>query len=213
MPEPIRVLVVDDHPVVTSGLAAILFVAKDLKLVGMAASAEEALVLCANTSPDVVLMDLVMPGMDGVAAIRAIRLRCPQTQVIALTSFREMELVQAALRAGAIGYLLKTATAAELIEAIRNAHKGQITLSPEVTHSFIQSITNPEIAPELTARECDVLALVTRGQTNQQIALELQISLSTVQFHLSNIFSKLDVSSRVEAAVLAERYHLCDPAG
>ena len=213
MVEPIRVLVVDDHPVVISGLAAMLFATDGLDLVGTASSAEEAIVFCDQNPPDVILMDLIMPGTNGVDAIQVIRVRHPQTHIIALTSFRESDLVQAALKAGAIGYMLKNATAAELAEAIRAAHQGQTTLSAEVTQVLIQSTINPVCKPDLTEREIDVLALVTQGLTNNHIAEELDISLSTVQFHISNIFSKLGVSSRVEAAVLAERLNLLSQTG
>jgi NarL family two-component system response regulator LiaR len=213
MTDPIRVLVVDDHPVVTGGLAAMLFATEGLELAGTARSAEEAIVLCNQTSPDVVLMDLVMPGTDGIVAIETIRQRCPQTHVIALTSFRESDLVQAALKAGAIGYLLKNATAAELVAAIRAACEGQSTLSPEVTQVLVQSTVNPPQKPDLTKRELDVLALIIQGLTNNQIADKLNISLSTVQFHVGNILSKLGVSSRVQAAVLAERYNLLSQTG
>ena len=213
MTEPIRVLVVDDHPVVTSGLAAMLFATDGLELAGRAASAEDAIVLCEQNLPDVVLMDLVMPGVDGIAAIKIIRARCPKTRIIALTSFRESDLVQGALNAGATSYLLKNATAAELVEAIRAAHKGRSTLSPEVTQVLVQSTIDPLQKSDFTAREIDVLTLITQGLTNNQIAEKLNISLSTVQFHVRNILSKLGVSSRVEAAVLAERYNLLSQTG
>jgi NarL family two-component system response regulator LiaR len=213
MTELIRVLVVDDHPVVTSGLAAMLFAMDGLELAGQAASAEEAIALCDQNPPDVVLMDLVMPGMDGIVAIKTIQACCPQTRIIVLTSFRESDLVKGALNAGAIGYLLKNATAAELAAAILAAHKGESTLSPEVSQALVQSPVNPAPEPHLTNREVDVLALVSQGLTNNQIAGALDISLSTVQFHIGNILSKLGVSSRVEAAVLAERYNLLNQTG
>ena len=213
MADSIRVLVVDDHPVVTRGLGAMLFATEGLDLVGTAESAEEAIQFCDQNRPDVILMDMVMPGMNGVEAIQTILARHPQTRIIALTSFRESDLVQAALKAGATGYMLKNATAAELVAAIRAAHQGQTTLSAEVTQVLVQSTVNPPCKPDLTEREIDVLALVTQGLTNNQIAEELDISLSTVQFHISNIFSKLGVSSRVEAAVLAERLNLLSQTG
>lgn len=213
MTESIRILVVDDHPVVTSGLAAMLFVTGGLELAGTAGNAEEAILFCDQDAPDVVLMDLVMPGTDGVSAIQAILARHPQTRIVALSSFRESDLIQAALKAGAIGYLLKNATAAELVMAIRAAHHGQVTLSPEVTQVLVQSTVNPTTKPDLTEREIEVLTLVSQGLTNNQIAETLDISLSTVQFHISNILSKLGVSSRVEAAVLAERLNLLSQTG
>ena len=213
MADSILILVVDDHPVVTSGLGAMLFAEEGLELAGTAESAEEAISFCDQNAPDVILMDLIMPGMNGVEAIQTIVARHPQTRIIALTSFRESDLVQAALKAGAIGYMLKNATAAELVEAIRAAHQGQTTLSAEVTQVLVQSTVNPPCKPDLTEREIDVLALVTQGLTNNQIAELLDISLSTVQFHISNILSKLGVSSRVEAAVLAERLNLLSKTG
>jgi NarL family two-component system response regulator LiaR len=213
MTDSIRVLVVDDHPVVTSGLAAMLYVTDGLELAGTAESGESAIMFCDQDPPDVILMDLVMPGTNGVNAIQTIRARHPQTRIIALTSFRESDLVQAALKAGAIGYMLKNATAAELVLAIKAANRGETTLSSEVTQVLVESAVNPPCKPDLTKREIEVLALVTQGLTNNQIAEELSVSLSTVQFHISNVLSKLGVSSRVEAAVLAERLNLLSQTG
>jgi two-component system, NarL family, response regulator LiaR len=208
---PIRVLLVDDHTMVRRGLATFLKVHDDLQPAGEAASGEEAIALCGRLEPDVVLMDLVMPEMDGVEATRAIRRQFPAIQVIALTSFNEEGLVQRALQAGAIGYLLKDVSANELAQAIRAAHAGRGTLAPQVAQSLIQAGNRPA-APghDLTARERDVLALMVEGLNNNEIAEKLFVSPSTIKSHVSHILAKLEVTGRTEAVALAVRLHLVD---
>jgi two-component system, NarL family, response regulator LiaR len=208
-PNRIRVLVVDDHAVVRSGLAAFLEAFDDLELAGTAGSGQDAVRMYETVRPDVVLIDLVMPDMDGAAVTRTIRQRCPQIQVIALTSFRDEELVQAVLQAGAIGYLLKSVSADELAAAIRAAHAGRPTLAPEVARTLIHVATHPP-APghDLTPRERDVLALMVSGLNNTEIAERLVVSRSTVKFFVSSILAKLGVASRVEAVAIAIQRHL-----
>lgn len=207
--KPIRVMIVDDHAVVRSGLAAFLLAFDDLELVGEADSGEEAVRLCAQVQPDVVLMDLVMPKMDGATATRAIRERCPEVQVIALTSFKEEELVQGVLQAGAISYLLKNVSADELVGAIRAAHAGRSTLAPEAAQALIHAATHsPSPGHDLTPREREVLALMVEGLNNPEIAQRLVVSQSTVKFHVSSILSKLNATSRTEAVALAVQHHL-----
>ncbi|MBE2233651.1 MAG: response regulator transcription factor [Anaerolinea sp.] len=208
----IRVLLVDDHAVVRSGLGAFLLAYDDLELAGEASSGERAVALCQQVQPDVVLMDLMMPGMDGVAATKLIRETCPAVQVVALTSFKEKELVEGALRAGAIGYLLKDVSADELARAIRAAAAGKATLASEAAQVLIQSTRAPADKPgfDLTAREREVLALMAAGLNNQQIAERLVVSVSTAKFHVSSILSKLNAASRTEAVSIALHHHLVE---
>ena len=205
----IRVLLVDDHAVVRSGLGAVLMVNDDLTLVGEANNGEEAIRMCERLQPDVVLMDLMMPVMDGVAATKIIRERWPNTNVVALTSFKEKDLVEGALKAGAISYLLKTVTAEELASAIRSAKAGQSRLSPEATQVLVQKIKEPRpVDYELTDREKEILVLMVEGLPNIEIANRLVVSQSTVKFHVSNVLSKLGVASRTEAVALALKHNL-----
>ncbi len=203
---PIRVMLVDDHTMVRRGLAAFLKVFDDLQLAGEAESGAAAIQLCAEVMPDVVLMDMVMPDMDGAAATLAIRRQFPQVQVIALTSFKEGDLVKNALEAGAIGYLLKDVSADELARAIRAAHAGRATLSPEAAQALVETANQPPApGPDLTERELEVLTLMVEGLNNTQIAGRLTVSPSTIKSHVSNILSKLGVTSRTEAVTLALR--------
>jgi NarL family two-component system response regulator LiaR len=200
----IRILLVDDHAVVRSGLSKFLLVNKDLEMVGEAADGAEAVTMVSIHKPDVVLMDLMMPGMDGITATREIHQKFPQVKVIALTSFSEQNMVQGALQAGAAGYLQKNVTAVELGNAIRSAYAGRMTLSSEAAQALANSVIQPQIVGNaITERERDVLRCLVDGLNNNEIAEKLVVSLGTVKFHVSNIFQKLGVDSRVEAVKLA----------
>jgi NarL family two-component system response regulator LiaR len=199
----IRVMIVDDHAVVRSGLGAFFTVFPDLELIGEAENGEEALVRCGLLKPDVILMDLIMPGTDGVVATHQIKEKYPNVKVIALTSFQEDELIQGALRAGAIGYLMKNISARELAAAIRSAYAGKMTLSPEAAQVLVQGKLQAKDFEELTDRELEVLKLMVDGLNNAEIAERLVVSISTVKYHISNILSKLGVENRVSAVTTA----------
>jgi NarL family two-component system response regulator LiaR len=207
--KPIRVMLVDDHMMVRRGLATFMKVFDDLQLAGEAESGEAAIQLCAQVMPDVILMDMVLPVMDGATATRAIRQQFPQVQVIALTSFKEGELIKNALEAGAIGYLLKDVSADDLVRAIRAAHAGRATLSPDAAQALVETTSQPP-APglDLTEREREVLTLMIEGLNNTQIAGRLTVSPSTIKSHVSNILAKLGVASRTEAVTLALRNNI-----
>jgi NarL family two-component system response regulator LiaR len=209
--EGIRVVAVDDHEVVRSGLRFSLMAFDDIELVGEARTGEEVLQVCAEVQPDVVLMDLRMPGMGGVEATKALLLEHPEVKVIALTSFQEGTRVQGALQAGAIGYLLKDVGAGELARAIRAAHAGQTTLSPEAAKALSEAaVAGSGVGHDLTKREVDVLALLVEGLSNAEIGQQLSISHHTARFHVSTILSKLNAANRAEAAALAIKHHLLD---
>jgi len=205
----IRVMVVDDHSMVRRGLVAYLEEETDLELVGEASDGEEAVQLCDQLRPDIILMDLIMPELGGADATRSIRKRCPQVQVIALTSFQDKELVQEALQAGAISYLLKNISGKDLVEAIRAAYAGRATLAPEAVEALVQpTAPRSTLGHDLTPRERDVLALLVEGLTNMEIADQLGVSRSTVKVHVSNILSKLNVPSRGGAISIAIKNQL-----
>jgi NarL family two-component system response regulator LiaR len=208
---PVRVLIVDDQPVVRSGLAAFLSVFEDLELVGEASDGAKAVGLCARLQPHVVLMDLIMPNMDGAEATRSIRKHFPGIQVLVLTSFKDDELVQRALEAGAIGYLLKNISADELANAVRAATIGRPSFSPEATEVLIRKATHNaanELGHDLTEREREVLALIVEGLNNNDIAERMVVSRSTVKFHVSNVLSKLQAANRMEAIAIALKHKI-----
>jgi NarL family two-component system response regulator LiaR len=200
----IKVMVVDDHDVVREGISGFLNAFDDLELVGEARDGQEAVVLCAKTQPDVILMDIVMPVMDGIEATEVIREKYPNVKVVILTSFNDEDSVVQGLQAGAISYLLKNASIHDMSSTIRAAYAGKPVLAPEAAQALIKSKTSPaEPNYNLNDRELEVLALMTRGMSNPDIAKELYLSRSTIKFHVSAILSKLGVSSRTEAAALA----------
>ena len=212
--QKIQIMLVDDHTVVRGGLRYALQVFDDLELVGEAGDGQTAVELCGRLQPDIVLMDLSMDGMDGVAATEAICEQYPQVQVIVLTSFQDGGLVKRALRAGAAGYLLKTISIDKLTEAIRAVHGGEPILAPEATQALITMTRQPpQLGHDLTSRENQVLALLVVGYSNADIAKKLSISLSTARHHVSMVISKLDASNRAEAAALAVQHGLVTGVG
>jgi NarL family two-component system response regulator LiaR len=204
--ESIRVLIVDDHAVVRKGLQMFLAAEPSIELVGEAANGRDAIAKAKKLAPDVVLMDVVMPQVDGIAATQEIRRHCPGTEVIILTSFGEEENVVAALQAGAIGYLLKDAQEDMLVEAIKAAYRGEPHFSQRALHQLMKRLgapDQPSPVDGLTERELDVLRLVTHGLSNKEIALSLGLSKGTVKVHVSNVLNKLGASSRTQAAMMA----------
>ncbi len=206
MTDLIRVMLVDDHAMVRKGLVTFLKIFDGLLLVGEAENGAAAIKLCGEVKPDVILMDMVLPDMDGAETTRQIRRQFQHVQVIVLTSFKEGGLIKKALEAGAIGYLLKDVSADELARAIRSAHAGRAILSPEAAQSLVETANLPPVPGlDLTEREREVLALMTEGLSNIQIATRLGVSSSTIKSHVSNVLSKLGVASRTEAVTLALR--------
>ena len=211
---PIRVLIVDDHQVVRAGLRVFLDLLDDIEVVGEASDGSEGVAMARRLTPDVVLMDLLMPRMDGITAIGRIREELPDVEVVAMTSFIEEEKVTAALEAGAAGYLLKDAAADEVASAIRDAHDGNVHLDPAVARLLAQRMrrrpAEEEAAEPLTEREKDVLRLLGKGRSNKEIAAELFITERTARTYVSNILGKLGLASRTQAALWAVEHHLVD---
>lgn len=206
---PIRVMTVDDHEIMRGGIHFVLLAFDDLELVAEARSGEEALRLCGSASPDVVLMDLKMPKMDGIATTKAMKEQCPNVQVVVLTSFHDTELVQQAMNVGAIGYLLKDASKEEIAGAIRAAKNGQVTLSPDAARDLVQD-AKPEaqLENDLTEREQEILVLLAKGLNNNEIAKQLSRSPHTIRHHVSQILAKLGAANRAEAVAVAAQHGL-----
>lgn len=207
----IRILIADDHSVVRQGLRMFLGLDPELEVVGEASDGAEALRLALELRPDVILMDLLMPVMDGIAATQAVRAALPDTEVLALTSVLEDASVVGAVRAGAIGYLLKNTEADELRRSIKAAAAGQVQLSPEAAMRLMREVRAPDSPETLTERETEVLRLVAQGMGNKQIARMLEIGEKTVKTHVSNILAKLGVQSRTQAALYAVEIGLVSP--
>lgn len=207
--DPIRVIAVDDHEVVRGGIRYALLGFDDVELVGEARGGEDAVGLCLQTRPDVVLMDLMMPGMDGVETTRAIREQCPEVRILVLSSFHDMDLVPRVMQAGAIGYLLKGVSNQELVEAIRTAHAGQPVLAKEAMAALVEAAApRPKLGDDLSEREREVLALLAQGLSNKEIAEQLFLSVATVKYHVRLLLSKLGAGSRAEAVALAWQHDL-----
>lgn len=214
MPNPIRVLIVDDHQIVREGLRTLISEEADIEVVGEAADGAEGVALTLALRPDVVLMDLIMPGLDGIEAMRRLQQTDTAWHVLVLTNFADDESVREALRVGAVGYLLKDVLRDELIQAIHAAAKGQPYLHPEAQRRLIQQIVQPPQPSstfDLTPREHEVLSLISQGKSNKEIARELHITEGTVKGHVSSIMAKLGVSGRTQAALLAVQHGLGDP--
>ncbi|HQV71304.1 MAG TPA: response regulator transcription factor [Thermoflexales bacterium] len=209
----IRILIADDHPLVRRGLVSLINATEDFELVGEAMHGLDAITMTERSRPDVVLMDLQMPRLNGVHATSAICRKLPTVKVLILTSFNEEDKVQQAMDAGAAGFMLKTATAEELVESIRSVVLGRMALSPEVVQAIVQSKRQPgTIGQDLTDRERDVLKLIVDGRSNADIGAALSITLPTVKFHVSSILSKLSAQNRTEAAKLANKYKIVPPS-
>jgi NarL family two-component system response regulator LiaR len=211
----VRVLIVDDHAIVRKGIRALLSEAGGFEVVGEAGSGQEAVLRAQESSPDVILMDVLMPGMDGIEATRLITSRQPKTRILVLTSFAADNKVFPAIKAGALGYLLKDSSPEELVRAIRQVHRGEPSLHPTIARKLLQEIARPaelQPAPEaLTDREMTVLRLIAQGLSNQEIADRISVSEPTVRTHVSRILGKLHLASRTQAALYAVREGLTDP--
>lgn len=209
--DKIRVVIVDDHDMVREGLRVLLDNFDEFEVVGEAADGEMGVAECRRLNPDVVLMDMVMPVMNGVVATGQIHTLCPGTHIVALTSFDDEHTVQDALKAGATSYVMKNVSVDDLAEVIRKAHRGQATLAPEATRMLIRAATRPPaIGFDLSEREREVLAMMTKGVSNREIGEQLYISSSTVKNHVSSILSKLGAVSRTQAVAMAVENHLVD---
>jgi len=210
MQKKIRVLIADDHSVVRSGLRLFMLAFSDLELVGEAENGNQAIEFCRLYEPDVVLMDLMMPDISGVEATREISIKFPKTKVLVLTSFPEQQLVHDAIAAGAIGYMLKTTSALDLVDAIRNAARGQSTFAPEAEKALTRKNEVSTYHQALTNREWEVFRLLIEGKSNTEISMELMVGISTVKYHVSNILSKLGVRNRSEAIAYAVQHRLIE---
>ena len=207
--EPIKVMIVDDHPIMRDGLKGMLLTIDDMELAGEAGSGRETLARCRESLPDVILMDMIMPGMDGLETTRAVLDLYPEMKIVVLTSSLEEDLVQQTMAAGASGYLLKNAPVAVLVGAIRSAYAGQSVLAPEASRALLQaSMVPPKLGHDLSAREREVLTLVVKGLTNDEIAERLVISRNTVKNHVKACITKLGAANRAQAAALAVEHHL-----
>jgi len=214
MSDLIKILIADDHLVVRRGLSSLLIPRNGMKVVGEATDGKEAVALAIELQPDVILMDMVMPNQDGVSAIKEIMQKMPQARILVLTSFGEEERISEAIRAGALGYLLKDSSPDQLFQAIRNVAEGNLSLSQNMALKLMQELQRPPQpkSPEsaLTERELDVLKGIARGLSNQEIASELSISATTVRTHISNLFNKLDLTNRTQAAIYAVEHGLIE---
>jgi NarL family two-component system response regulator LiaR len=211
--EKITVMLVDDHAIVRQGLRTFLELQPDIEVVGEAGDGQEAVAIVRDKLPDIILMDLVMPNMDGVDATRAVTGLSPSSKVIVLTSFSEDDKVFASIKAGAQGYLMKDIRPQDLVRAIRTVHRGEAQLDPEIARKLMQEFTNPQPAApkhDLTDRELEVLTLIAHGKSNKEISEDLVLSEKTVKTHVSNILQKLHLSDRTQAAVYALRQKLVD---
>ena len=204
---PIRVVLVDDHLQTHRVVQEILNITADIMLVGQGANGQEGISLCAQYQPDIILMDVVMPVMDGIEATKVINERFPDIKILVLSSFQDHESVYAMLRNGAVGYLTKSTLAEDLIETVQATFQGKMVFSPDIVEQLV-SPSQPAVDFQLTDRELEVLVLLAEGLTNQQSAANLSISQSTLKFHMNNIYQKLGVQTRSEALVLAAKNNL-----